>query len=230
MNTLIGLVSREHSHHWSQLCCPDAEPSEFSFSTQGRINEYVGVKFEDSEFYVWSADKILRNSCRQLHAASSRGQAQASSELRHFQLERLIYRRYLAVRERPSLARVAGVPRSSSSPPLSPRSGPRSITQSAALMTSRLCSTTITVTATDQHIESLQQFLHVIEMQSSGRLVKQEKNLLPAIGLLLAALGQEPGQLDSLALSSGKGGGTLTQFDVGKSHIHKRLQLMGNLS
>lgn len=143
MNTLIGLVSREHSHHWSQLCCPDAGTCEFF--AEDEINEYVRMRFEDSEFYVWSGYDDSPGLLRRLHAASSRGQAQASSELRHFQLERLIYRRYLAVRERPSLARSSGVPAKTISPPLSPASGPRSITQSAALMTSRLCSTTITV-------------------------------------------------------------------------------------
>lgn len=61
MNTLIGLVSREHSHHWSQLCCPDAGTCEFF--AEDEINEYVRMRFEDSEFYVWSGyDKILRDS------------------------------------------------------------------------------------------------------------------------------------------------------------------------
>ena len=40
---------------------------------------------------------------------------------------------------------VSGVPAATTSPPPGPASGPRSITQSAVLMTSRLCSTTMTV-------------------------------------------------------------------------------------
>ena len=42
----------------------------------------------------------------------------------------------------PVLARSSGVPSKTTSPPSSPASGPRSITQSAARITSRLCSTT----------------------------------------------------------------------------------------
>lgn len=61
METLIRLVSPRDSHHWSQLCCPDAGTCEFF--TDDEINEYVKLRFEDSEFFVWKGyDSILRDS------------------------------------------------------------------------------------------------------------------------------------------------------------------------
>jgi hypothetical protein len=47
--------------------------------------------------------------------------------------------------EAAQVAICAGVPSNTSSPPSSPASGPRSISQSAAAITSRLCSITSTV-------------------------------------------------------------------------------------
>lgn len=61
MNTLIRLVSPKDSHHWSQLCCPDAGTCEFF--TDEEVCGYVRMRFEDSEFYVWKGyDNILRDS------------------------------------------------------------------------------------------------------------------------------------------------------------------------
>lgn len=61
MNTLIRLVSPKESRHWSQLCCPDAGTCEFF--TDEEINEYVKLKFEDREFFVWKGyENILRDS------------------------------------------------------------------------------------------------------------------------------------------------------------------------
>src|SRR5581483_2827488 len=54
-------------------------------------------------------------------------------------------RRNLPVYELGTWAICSGVPSATSSPPASPASGPRSITQSAVLITSRWCSTTSTV-------------------------------------------------------------------------------------
>ncbi len=54
-------------------------------------------------------------------------------------------RRYRAVWLRRERATCSGVPAATTRPPRSPASGPRSITQSALLMTSRLCSITTTV-------------------------------------------------------------------------------------
>lgn len=61
MVTLIRLVSPKDSHHWSQLCCPDDGTCEFF--TDDEINEYVKMRFEDSEFFVWKGyESILRDS------------------------------------------------------------------------------------------------------------------------------------------------------------------------
>ena len=61
MNTLISLVSPNESRHWSQLTCPELGANEFF--EEDEINEYVRLKFEDSEFFVWKGyDKILRDS------------------------------------------------------------------------------------------------------------------------------------------------------------------------
>lgn len=61
MNTLIRLVSPKDSHHWSQLCCPDTGTCEFF--TDEEVGEYVRMRFEDSEFFVWKGyDSILRYS------------------------------------------------------------------------------------------------------------------------------------------------------------------------
>jgi len=61
MNTLISLVSASGSRHWSQLCCPDAGTDEFFMDEE--ISEYVKLRFEDSEFFVWKGyEQILRDS------------------------------------------------------------------------------------------------------------------------------------------------------------------------
>ncbi len=61
MNTLISLIAPSESHHWSQLCCPDAGTDEFFENNE--INDYVKLPFEGSEFFVWKGyDKILRDS------------------------------------------------------------------------------------------------------------------------------------------------------------------------
>lgn len=61
MNTLIRLASPKDSHHWSQLCCPDTGTCEFF--TDEEVGEYVRMRFEDSEFFVWKGyDSILRDS------------------------------------------------------------------------------------------------------------------------------------------------------------------------
>ena len=80
----------------------------------------------------------------------------------------------------------AGVPATSSRPPASPPSGPRSRIQSAARMTSRLCSmTTQRMTGVEQPLERAEQLGDVVEVQARGRLVEQEQRW-PACALALA--------------------------------------------
>src|SRR4029077_15649346 len=80
----------------------------------------------------------------------------------------------------------SGVPAAMISPPPSPPSGPKSMTQSAVLMTSRLCSITTTVfpvsptsartsrtlSPSHQVRQHFEQLAHVLEMQSRRRLVE----------------------------------------------------------
>ena len=62
------------------------------------------------------------------------------------------------------------------SPPSSPASGPRSMTQSAHLITSRLCSiTTMRIACFDQALEHFTSMRDIVEMQAGRRLVEDEK-------------------------------------------------------
>ena len=82
-------------------------------------------------------------------------------------------------------------------PPRAPPSGPRSITQSAHLMTSRLCSmTTHGVAGVDEPREHAEQLLDVVEVQARGRLVEDVER---APRLHLAELAAE---LDPLRLAA----------------------------
>ena len=73
----------------------------------------------------------------------------------------------------------------------SPASGPRSMTQSAHLMTSRLCSiTTRRVAAINEPLKELHQHRDIVEMQSSRRLVEDEE--VPARGSVPALTGFSP--------------------------------------
>ena len=91
-------------------------------------------------------------------------------------------------------------------PPRSPPSGPKSITQSADLITSRLCSMISTRrAAVDQFAERRQQLLNVVEVQSGRRLVENIKHarvFLP---------GEMRRQFQALRLAAGKRGGGLAR-------------------
>ena len=72
------------------------------------------------------------------------------------------------------LGRALGDHRSPPSPP----SGPRSMTQSAVLTTSRLCSiTTHGVALVDQAVQHLEELADVLEVQPGGRLVEHVKRV-----------------------------------------------------
>jgi hypothetical protein len=91
----------------------------------------------------------------------------------------------------------SGVPVATISPPPSPPSGPRSMIQSAVLMTSRLCSiTTHRVAVVDQLVQHFEQLRHVVEMQAGGRLVEDIER---AAG---GAARQFLGQLHALRLAA----------------------------
>src|SRR6266550_2878848 len=102
----------------------------------------------------------------------------------------------------------SGGPQATISPPPSPPSGPRSITQSAVFITSRLCSITTTVLPRHQLVQHLQQLLDVVEMQARGRLV-QDVERAPG-----GALRQFFCQLDALGFTAGERGRLLADVDV----------------
>jgi hypothetical protein len=85
-------------------------------------------------------------------------------------------------------------------PPLSPPSGPRSMIQSAVLMTSRLCSMTTTVLpCVAQAMQHREQVFDVVEVQAGGGLVEDVEG---AAGVALAEFAAE---LDPLGLAAGQG-------------------------
>ena len=106
-------------------------------------------------------------------------------------------------------------------PPPAPPSGPMSMTQSAVLITSRLCSTTSTVLpASTKPCSTVEQQLDVGEVQAGRRLVEQVQR--PA-GRLLHQLA---GQLDPLRLAAGKRRRRLADLDVVEPHRVERAELV----
>jgi len=117
--------------------------------------------------------------------------------------------RYLPVWDALARATSSGVPCATICPPASPPSGPRSMIQSAVLITSRLCSMTTTVFAgIHQALEHDQQARRIGGVQAGGRLVQQVKR---AAGRAAAQL---LGQLDALRLAAGEGCPRLAQLQV----------------
>jgi hypothetical protein len=114
----------------------------------------------------------------------------------------------------------SGGPAASTEPPREPPSGPRSMTQSAVLITSRLCSITMTVLpGVDQPGQHAEQLADVLEVQAGGRLVQHVDG--PAGGPAL----QFGGELDALRLAAGQGGRGLAQPDVAQAHVDQRLEV-----
>ena len=110
------------------------------------------------------------------------------------------------------------------SPPRAPPSGPRSMIQSAVLMTSRLCSMTITVLPlSTSRCSTCEQLLHVGEVQAGGRLVQQVDRLAGG------APRQLGGELDALRLAAAQRGRRLAEPDVAEADVHQRLQLGADL-
>ena len=122
-------------------------------------------------------------------------------------------------------ATASGVPAATMLPPPAPPSGPRSITQSAVLMTSRLCSITHDgVAGVAQLVQHRQQQLDVGEVQPGGRLVEDVQR---APGVALAKLQR---QLHALRLAARQRGRALAQLDVAQADVEQRLQLARDAS
>ena len=99
-------------------------------------------------------------------------------------------------------------------PPPAPPSGPRSITQSAVLMTSRLCSMMMQgVAGVAQFEEDVQQFRHIMEMQAGGRLIQ---NIERVPGGFAAQFRR---QLDALRFAAAQRGGRLAQAHVAQAPL-----------
>ena len=103
----------------------------------------------------------------------------------------------------------SGVPVAVIRPPAAPPSGPRSISQSADLITSRLCSITSTVLPrSTSRVEHGQQLANVVEVQAGGRFVQDVER---ATGIHPGQLG---GQLDPLGLAARERRGRLAERQI----------------
>src|SRR5215472_11027003 len=80
--------------------------------------------------------------------------------------------RYFPVYDPASLAIASGGPTPTIFPPRLPPSGPRSITQSAVLITSRLCSITTIEPPASIRRRKAAEFADIVEMQPGCRLVE----------------------------------------------------------
>ena len=111
------------------------------------------------------------------------------------------------------------MPATTISPPPSPASGPTSISQSAVLMTSRLCSITTTVLPEiDQAMQHVEQLREVVEVQAGRRLVEQVQRLA-GVGP-----GEFGGQLHALGFAAGERRRRLAERDVIETDVAQRLQ------
>ena len=104
------------------------------------------------------------------------------------------------------------------------RPGPRSITQSAVLMTSRLCSITTTVLPLlDQAVEHFEQLAHVLEMEAGGGLVEDVERLAGG-----AAADSSFDELDALRLAAAERRRLLADLDVAEADLLQHLHLVAD--
>ncbi len=110
-------------------------------------------------------------------------------------------------------------PLATTSPPPGPASGPRSMTQSAVLITSRLCSTTMTVLPRSARRLSTSSSLRMSsKCKPGGRLVEDVERLAGA------GPGQFGGQLDALGLAAGERRRRLAERQITEADVGQRLQ------
>lgn len=118
---------------------------------------------------------------------------------------------------------ASGVPVATISPPPSPPSGPKSSTQSAVLMTSRLCSITTTeLPLVDQFVQHFEQLGDVVEMQAGCRFVENVERASRR------AFRQFLGKLDALRLAARERIRLLADLDITEADILQRLQLVAH--
>ena len=117
-------------------------------------------------------------------------------------------------------ATCSGVPVAMTSPPPAPPSGPRSMTQSADLITSRLCSITITVLPlSTSPLSTWRSLRDVFEVQARRRLVE---HVDAAAVRPTLQLGRE---LDALRLAAREGRRALAEPHVAEADIDEGLQV-----
>ena len=123
-------------------------------------------------------------------------------------------------RKRPlHLAMSFGGPSATISPPRSPPSGPRSITQSALRIMSRLCSITRTgITAFNQAVEHVQQTLRIGEVKAGRRFIEDVH------GAASGSFGELARELHPLGFAAGERGGRLPEFHIVEPDVVQRLE------
>ena len=98
------------------------------------------------------------------------------------------------------------------------------MTQSADLMTSRLCSmTTMRRAAFEELAEGRQQLLDIVEMQAGGGLVENVEHA--GIG----GVNQVRGEFQALRFAAGKRGGGLAQAQIAEADFVENLELGSDL-
>ena len=118
-------------------------------------------------------------------------------------------------------ATVSGVPAATTWPPRPPPSGPRSITQSAALNHVQIVLDDDQAAAVfDQPLEGRQQLGDIVEVQAGGGLVENEQRARAA------RQRQVRRQLHALRFAAGERGGRLAQPQVAQPHVVQHLQLV----
>ena len=118
----------------------------------------------------------------------------------------------------------SGVPVAIRSPPLWPPSGPRSMTWSAVLITSRLCSITTTEwPLSTRRFRLSQQPIDVGEVQSRRRLVEDVQVVLAALELAELA-----GELDPLGFAAGEDRRRVAELEVAEAEFVQDGDLAGD--
>ena len=111
-------------------------------------------------------------------------------------------------------ATASGVPATTSWPPPGPPSGPRSMTQSARAMTSRLCSTASTVwPASTSRSKIPSRRSHVVRVQAGGRLVAQVERAAAA------ARDERGGEREPLPFAAGQRAHRLADAEVAEPDV-----------
>ena len=78
-------------------------------------------------------------------------------------------------------------------------------------------------------VESHKKFLYIVEMESCGRLIKDEQRRSGQSPFATALLAQELRKLHPLALTAAQAAAALAKLHIAQTHIIQNLQFLGNL-